>query len=182
MVTWPLLYWWVYVHRFTHLYDCDLIFRSSSGTATVWTNKLLSWLDCKLILFQLSALQIIYFFKQQQKAFTVNAYMRNVIHDVILSGSEAIPSVNIDKGVFTCRISQTQTTFRTMINGTREASAVQAAADIQKWVESGPVVKVEWYLVDITPRCPVSIDSLTEEECIEDQCVESCVAVCRARG
>ena len=44
------------------------------------------------------------------------------------------------------------------------------------------MVKVEWYLVDVSPSCPVSIDSLTEEECIEDQCVEGCVAVCKARG
>ena len=64
---------------------------------------------------------------------------------------------------------------------TREASAVQAAADLLKWVESGPVMKVEWYLVDVSQSCPVSIDSLTEEECTEDQCVEGCVAVCRTR-
>ena len=111
----------------------------------------------------------------------MNTYLREVIHEVILSGSKAIPLVNIDEGVFTCRTTQTQTTFRTTINGTREASAVQAAADLQKWVESGPVVKVEWYLVNVSQSCPVSIDSLTEEECIEDQCVEGCVAVCKAR-
>ena len=112
----------------------------------------------------------------------MNTYLREVIHEVILSGSKAIPLVNIDEGVFTCRTTQTQTIFRTTINGTREASAVQAAADLQKWVESGPVVKVEWYLVNVSQSCPVSIDSLTEEECIEDQCVEGCVAVCKARG
>ena len=108
----------------------------------------------------------------------MNTYLREVIHEVIITGSGAIPLVNVDEGVFTCRTSQNQTTFRTTINGTREASAVQAAADLQKWVESGPVVKVEWYLVDVSQSCPVSIDSLTEEECIKNQCV----AVCRARG
>ena len=115
------------------------------------------------------------------KAIKLNTCMREVIHEAILSVSEAIPLVNIDEGVFTCRTSKTQTTFRTTINGTREASTVQTAADLQKWVESGSVVKVEWYLVNVSPSCPVSISSLTGEECTEDQCVESCVVVCRTR-
>ena len=86
-----------------------------------------------------------------------------------------IPFYNIGgvdrQGVFTCRTSETYATFRTIINGTREGSAIQAAADLQKWVESGPVVKVEWYLVDINPNCSVSIGSLTEKECIDQMVV-----------
>ena len=94
-----------------------------------------------------------------------------MIHQEISRNNLNIPNYNIDvvdgQGVFTCRTSERYATFRTIINGTREDSAIQAAAALQKWVESGPVVRVEWYLVGISPNCPVSIGSLTEEECID---------------
>ncbi len=123
------------------------------------------------------------YFLQEGKAATISGNLRQTIYEVIAKNSEDIPLANIDDGVFSCRTSQNFTTFRTAIIGTSRTNSSRAAAIIQKWVESGPVVKVEWYLVDvISGKCPVAIDSLSEEECIEDRCVDSCLAVCRARG
>ena len=120
---------------------------------------------------------------QEGKAATISGNMRQAIYEVIARSNKDIPLANIDGGVFSCRTSQNYTTFRTTIDGTANTNSLKAAAVIQEWVESGPVVRVEWYLVDVIGgKCPVVIDSLSEEECIENQCVESCLAVCRARG
>ncbi|XP_064401744.1 sushi, von Willebrand factor type A, EGF and pentraxin domain-containing protein 1-like isoform X2 [Halichondria panicea] len=117
------------------------------------------------------------------KAATISGNMRQTIYEVIARSNKDIPLANIDGGVFSCRTSQNYTTFRTTIDGTANTNSSRAAAVIQEWVESGPVMRVEWYLVDVIGgKCPVVIDSLSEEECIENQCVESCLAVCRARG
>ena len=120
---------------------------------------------------------------QEGKAATISGNMQQTIYEVIARSNKDIPLANIDDGVFSCRTSQNYTTFRTTIDGTANTNSSRAAAVIQEWVESGPVVRVEWYLVDVIGgKCPVVIDSLSEEECIENQCVESCLAVCRARG
>ncbi|XP_064401722.1 CUB and sushi domain-containing protein 1-like isoform X4 [Halichondria panicea] len=117
------------------------------------------------------------------KAATISGNMRQTIYEVIARSNKDIPLANIDGGVFSCRTSQNYTTFRTTIDGTANTNSLRAAAVIQEWVESGPVMRVEWYLVDVIGgKCPVVIDSLSEEECIENQCMESCLAVCRARG
>ncbi len=67
---------------------------------------------------------------------------------------------------------QNYTTFRTKIDGTVHTTSSRAAAVVQEWVESGPVMRVEWYLVDVIGgKCPVVIDSMSEKECLEDHAV-----------
>lgn len=110
--------------------------------------------------------------------------LRMTIYDVITTNNETIPLDNIEEGVFSCRSSQNYATFRVTISGTERTSAARAAAVIEKWARLGPVIQVEWYLVDVVggSSCPVVIDSVSESECLEESCVQGCVAVCKARG
>ena len=92
--------------------------------------------------------------------------MRGAIQKALLSkGNYSISLDKIRRGIFSCRSSVTKTTFRTTIMGTNSFSAVDLAGGVQKWVESGPAVTVQWYLVDVDKSCPVVISSMGEQEC-----------------
>ena len=36
---------------------------------------------------------------------------------------------------------------------------------IQEWVRSGPILEVEWWLLDVYADCPARISSLNDPEC-----------------
>ena len=92
--------------------------------------------------------------------------MRGAIQEALLSkGNYSVSLDKIHRGIFSCRSSVTQTTFRTTITGTKSFSAVDLAEGVQTWVESGPAITVQWYLVDIDKSCPVEISSMGEQEC-----------------
>ena len=104
--------------------------------------------------------------------------MRGAIQEAILvEGNTSIPLEHIEQGFFSCRTSHNQTTYRTRIIGIETTSAVEIAATIRMWVESGATVRVQWYIVDIDKNCPVSISSLSEPECGQVRC-----DICIMRG
>ncbi len=48
---------------------------------------------------------------------------------------------------------------------------------IQRWVSSGPSIKIQWYVVDIVESCPVAIPSDVYAECTSPdrkQCGKKC--------
>ena len=103
---------------------------------------------------------------QERKAAMMERIMRGAIQKALLTkGNYSISLDKIHRGIFSCRSSVTQTTFRTTIMGTKSLSAVDLVGRVQKWVESGPAITVQWYLVDIDKSCPVVISSMGEQEC-----------------
>ena len=109
--------------------------------------------------------------------------MRGAIQETILSeGKITIPLKHIEEGFFSCRTSHNQTTYRTKIIGTETASAVRGHVYVQKLVESGATVRVQWYIMDIDKNCHVSISSMSEAECGQNQGIQRCVDICVARG
>lgn len=110
--------------------------------------------------------------------------MRSSVQEVLLTeGKKNIPLHNIEEGFFSCHNSHNWTIFRTRIIGTQTASAVEGGRDLQKWVESGAAVRVEWYIVFISKNCPVGISSMTAPECSDvDVNFQRCIDICVARG
>lgn len=66
---------------------------------------------------------------------------------------------------------------RATLFGTDTVSAFDVVDDIQKWVESGPSVQVEWYVVDIDKACPVHIQSMYEKDCVDPD-LQRCMDIC----
>ena len=93
------------------------------------------------------------------------ALMHSSITKAIQSSGHVIPKENIQPGYFSCFRSTTETTYRTTITGTENVSAVDYAARIQKWVESGVTTRVLWYVAKMDKACPVIIASMDQEEC-----------------
>lgn len=100
---------------------------------------------------------------------------------VLTMGNQTLPLGHISEGVFSCYGSQNQTTYRTTITGMRELSAESAVKYIQKWVEEGAAIQVQWYLVYFDKTCPAHISHLEAEECGTDQQLQACVGICLAR-
>ena len=71
---------------------------------------------------------------------------------------------------------------RTTIVGTESISASTLVRLVQRWVESGPTVRVEWYVVDIEKSCPAAIQSLYQNECGVDPKLQRCMDFCNGAG
>ncbi len=56
--------------------------------------------------------------------------------------------------------------YRTTLFGLENVSAHEMVKVIQRWVSSGPAVKIQWYVVDIVKSCPVAIPSDVYAECV----------------
>ncbi len=90
---------------------------------------------------------------------------RAIQEAVLVEGNYALPLEHISEGVFSCYGSRDHTTYRTTLTGTRSLNADKAVFYIQKWVESGGAVQVEWYMVYFDPECPAHLSSLSKAEC-----------------
>ena len=113
----------------------------------------------------------------------MESVMQSAIQEAILvEGNLTLPQHNIGSGLFSCRSSLNQTSYRTTITGIEAIDAVKLVLHVQKWVESGPTVRVQWYIVDIDRSCPALVTSLGEPECGGDPLQQRCVAICLARG
>ncbi len=91
--------------------------------------------------------------------------MHSSITKAVQDRGHVIPKKNIQPGYFSCFRSTTETTYRTMITGTENVSAVVYAGLIKEWVESGVTTRVLWYVIKIKKACPVVIASMYEDEC-----------------
>ena len=56
-------------------------------------------------------------------------------------------------------------TYRSTISGTIGNNASQLLAILQDWVASGPVIKLNWKLLRVSPGCPTRIASMADPEC-----------------
>ena len=67
-------------------------------------------------------------------------------------------------GVFTCRMYKHMPTYRS--GRFNPGLPGPSNATIQDWVGSSPVVRLEWFMVDINHNCSVDIELLNDpEEC-----------------
>ena len=96
----------------------------------------------------------------------MRSVLRGAIQEAVLTvGNHTLPLEHISEGVFSCYGSKTHTTYRTTITGTDVLSADKAVHHLQKWVETGATIQVQWYLVYFDLNCPVAISSMSEREC-----------------
>ncbi len=68
--------------------------------------------------------------------------------------------------------------YRTTLLGLENVSAHEMVKVIQRWVSSGPSVKIQWYVVDIVKSCPVAIPSDFYTECAVSPDMKPCGKKC----
>ena len=136
---------------------------------------------------------------QTEKATSLEKAIQSALISVIENYCECMfPASNIIQGQFTCLMTQTQVTYKSTISGTADNNATQLLAVLQDWVASGPVIKLDWLLLHVSPGCPIHISSMADPECslsepqtfdnptliTSDYGVIQCVNVCliRTRG
>ncbi|XP_064390709.1 sushi, von Willebrand factor type A, EGF and pentraxin domain-containing protein 1-like [Halichondria panicea] len=125
---------------------------------------------------------------EESRANRITLAFIGAIEEVLLNyASIALPHINfanlthspfsVERSFFSCRSSQTEAHFRTTLFGLEDVSAHEMVKVIQRWVSSGPSVKIQWYVVDIIKSCPVAIPSDVYAECVSPdmkQCWEKC--------
>ena len=93
--------------------------------------------------------------------------MYSLIISVVQNNGIEISRESIQRGYFSCHQSTTEATYRTTITGTERVSAVECTDVIQQWVESGVTTRLQWYVINFDKNCPVSINSMNDEECVK---------------
>ena len=79
----------------------------------------------------------------------------------------------IVESLFSCRSSQTQVVFKARIYYTYNSSQPNYFSTdnitkiISAWVSSGPSLTVAGVVLSVDPSCPVQVESLTAEDCIQ---------------
>ncbi len=68
--------------------------------------------------------------------------------------------------------------YRTTFIGLEDVFAHEMVKVIQRWVSSGPSVKIQWYVVDIVKSCPVAIPSDVYTECAVNPDMKQCWGKC----
>ena len=133
---------------------------------------------------------------QTKKATSLENAIQSALISVIENYCECtFPASCIVRGQFTCLMTQMQLTYRSTILGAVNYNATQLLAILQDWVASGPVIKLDWLLLHVSPGCPIHISSMADPECslsepqtstliTSDYGVIQCVNVClrRTRG
>ena len=103
---------------------------------------------------------------QTEKAASLENAIQSAIISVIENSCDCtFPASNIVPGQFTCLMTTTQATYRSTISGTVGNNVTQLLATLQDWVASGPVIKLDWLLLHVSPACPIHIASMQDPEC-----------------
>ena len=103
---------------------------------------------------------------QPEKADIIDMIIRRALIQAIKCQCNCtFPFEFIRKGIFSCRNTATKVSYRSAIVGTNAYSASQLVNIIQQWVSSGPILEVEWWLLDVYADCPARISSLNDPEC-----------------
>lgn len=80
-------------------------------------------------------------------------------------------SKNIAKSLFSCRSSQTQVVFKAQVYYNSSQPEQFSADNITKivsiWVSSGPSLTIAGVILSVDPSCPVQVESLTAEDCVQ---------------
>ena len=72
----------------------------------------------------------------------------------------------IGPGTFSCRNATTEATYRSKINGTVSHNVSQVMNLVQNWVDTRPILPVDWWMLSVYTNCPVHIpESHTYPEC-----------------
>ena len=103
---------------------------------------------------------------QPSKAEKIDAIICHALTEAISCQCNcSFPHDFIRKGKFSCLNTTTKVSYRSTIVGTTVHNASQLVNFIQKWVSTGPILEVEWWLLHVNANCPVRISSLSDSEC-----------------
>ena len=80
-------------------------------------------------------------------------------------------SENIAESLFSCRSSETQVVFKAEIffysDQPEQFSADNITRFVSAWVSSGSSLTVTGVVLSVDPSCPVVVESLTTEDCVQ---------------
>ena len=112
---------------------------------------------------------------QPEKAEKVDTIIhRELIEPISCQCNCTFPDGFIRRGKFSCRNTTATVSYRSTIVGTNTYNASQLVNIIQQWVSSGPILEVEWWLLDVYADCPARISSLNDPECQNSEHSDGC--------
>ena len=113
---------------------------------------------------------------QDQKSDFIESILQSEIQKVILrncSICDQHATSLIRHGTFICQYHPAIATYRStfinpVIGGVSNINASSLVSYLQHWVDSAPVVRLDWLLVNVNTDCPVAIDHLSDPDCVSD--------------
>ena len=111
-------------------------------------------------------------FLQPEQARQIEEQLQFEIMEAILQGCSKCEQYTagalLRHGVFLCQSQPTMATYRSSLvspglPGLSNASSL--VQYLQHWVDTAPVVRLDWLLVRINQACPVALRQLSDPEC-----------------